>query len=107
MAFAGIRKVIREIHSEPGPNGTLSWGRCAATGSFIVAACAILHVVFHTHTLPSMTDAGAFVIAPYAAGRVATAVQSFSSNPVTPNLNQPSAVQAANAIALVQPKDPL
>lgn len=99
MSLAGVRKVVREIHSEPGPNGTLSWGRCAATGAFIVAAIAILHVVFHTHTLPSMTDAGAFTIAPYAAGRVATAVQSFSSNPVTPNPNQPTAAQTAQADA--------
>ncbi len=95
MSLVGLRKVVREIHSEPS-NGTLSWGRCAATGAFIVASTAILHVVFHTHTLPSMMDAGAFVIAPYTANKVATAVQAFSQNPVNV-----SAVVPATAIPSV------
>src|SRR5271157_663296 len=94
MAFAGVRKVIREIHSEPG-NGTLSWARCAATGAFIVASVAILHVVFHAHSVAgiSWTDAGGFIAAPYAMNKVGTAVQSFSQNPV-----DASAVVPATAI---------
>lgn len=90
MTFAGIRKVVREIHSEPGPNGTLSWGRCASTGAFITSAVAVLISVIHGKS-PDWVGAGSFAIAPYTAGRIATAVQSFSSNPVTPNPNQPPA----------------
>jgi hypothetical protein len=78
-----LKKVIREIHSEPG-GGTLSWGRCAATGSLIVVIGCILHVVIHTHTIPDLGSAALFVVSPYTANRVATAVQSFSSSPVTP-----------------------
>ena len=94
MSLAGVRKVIREIHSEPN-NGTLSWGRCTATGAFIVASVAILHSVFHSHSAAGIAwaDAGGFIAAPYAVNRVATAVQSFSQNPVTS-----SAVVPATAI---------
>jgi hypothetical protein len=83
MTFQGVKKVIREIHSEPN-GGTLSWGRCAATGAFITMAIAILHMTFHTGSMPSLSGAAEFVTAPYLANRVATAVQAFSGNPVTP-----------------------
>jgi len=97
MTLAGIRKVIREIHSEPN-SGTLSWGRCAATGALVVASTAILYVVFHTHVLPSMTDAGAFVIAPYTANKVATAIQSFSNNPVNAAVVPATAIPSSLAV---------
>lgn len=95
MTLAGIKKVVREIHSEPGPNGTLSWGRCASTGTLIAVLVFIGTIVFRTHALPDLAGASAFAISPYAANRVATAVQSFSANPVTPNPNQPPAPPAA------------
>jgi len=95
MTLAGIKKIVREIHSEPGPNGTLSWGRCAATGAFLVMAVSILHTAFHNGSMPPLSGAAEFITAPYLANRVATAVQAFSSNPVTPNPNQPSAGPAA------------
>lgn len=101
MSFAGVRKIIREIHSEPGPNGTLSWGRCASTGAFLTAAAAVLLSVIHG-TSPDWVGAGSFAIAPYTAGKIATAVQSFSSNPVTPNPNQPTATQTAQAAAVAK-----
>ena len=83
--FAGVKKVVREIHSEPGPNGTLSWGRIAASGSLVAAIVWVTSIVIHTHALPALDGISGFVIAPYAANRVATAVQSFSANPVTRN----------------------
>jgi hypothetical protein len=83
MTLDSFKKIIREIHSEPN-GGTLSWGRCAATGSLIVVIGCILHVVCHTHALPPLGDAALFACSPYTANRVATAVQSFSTNPVTP-----------------------
>ena len=89
--FSGLRKLVREIHSEPS-NGTLSWGRCAATGALIVASVAILHSVFHAHSVAgvSWTDAGGFIAAPYAANKVGTAVQAFSSNPVDASVVVPA-----------------
>jgi hypothetical protein len=87
MTFQGLKKLVREIHSEPGPNGTLSWGRCASTGMLVAVLIFIGHIVFHSHVLPDLAGASAFAVSPYAANRVATAVQSFSSNPVTPNPN--------------------
>jgi hypothetical protein len=80
-----LKKMIREIHSEP--NGSLSWGRCASTGAFLTSAVAVLVSVIHGRS-PDWVGAGSFAIAPYTAGRIATAVQSFSGNPVTPNPNQ-------------------
>ena len=91
MTLAGIKKVVREIHSEPGPNGTLSWGRCASTGTLIATLVFIGAVVFRTHALPDLAGASGFAVAPFAASRIATAVQSFSANPVSPNPNQPPA----------------
>jgi hypothetical protein len=84
MTLAGIRKVIREIHSEPGPAGTLSWGRIGASASLLAAIVWVSSIVIHTHSLPALDGISGFVVAPYAANRIATAVQSFSSNPVTP-----------------------
>jgi len=80
--------MVREIHSEPN-GGTLSWGRCAATGAFITMAIAVLHTAFHTGAMPPLSGAAEFVTAPYLANRVATAVQAFSSNPVAPSIDPP------------------
>jgi hypothetical protein len=82
--FDKLKKVIREIHSEPGPNGTLSWGRIAATASLAAAIVWVSRLVFQTHALPSLEGISGFVVAPYMANKVSTAVQSFSQNPVTP-----------------------
>jgi len=86
MTLQGLKKMVREIHSEPN-GGTLSWGRCAATGAFLTMAIAILHTAFHNGSMPPLSGAAEFVTAPYLANRVATAVQSFSNNPVTPSID--------------------
>jgi hypothetical protein len=86
MTLQGFKKMVREIHSEPN-GGTLSWGRCASTGTLIAILIYVGHIVFHSHALPDLAGASAFAISPYAANRVATAVQSFSSNPVTPSID--------------------
>jgi hypothetical protein len=84
-----LKKVIREIHSEPG-NGTLSWGRIAATASLVAAITWVTRLVFQTHALPSLEGISGFVVAPYMANKVSTAVQSFSGNPVTPAVVPPA-----------------
>ena len=91
MSLQGLKKIVREIHSEPGPNGTLSWGRIGASASLLAAIAWVTSIVIHSHTLPALDGISGFVVAPYAANRIATAVQSFSGNPVTPNPNQPPA----------------
>jgi hypothetical protein len=95
MNLAGLKKLVREVHSEPGPSGTLSWGRCASTGTLVAVLIFVGHIVFRTHTLPDLAGASGFAVAPFAANKIATAVQSFSANPVTPNPNQPPAPPAA------------
>ena len=90
MNLAGVRKVVREIHSEPGPGGTLSWGRIAASASLIASIAWVTKVLIHTGTLPPLDGISGFVVAPYAANRVATAVQSFSSSPVNTTNTTPA-----------------
>lgn len=81
MSLAGAKKVFREVLSEPGPEGTLSWGRVAASLSLLSAIVWITKIVLHTHALPDLMGASGFAVAPYAANRAATAVQAFSKNP--------------------------
>ena len=65
--------------SEPGANGTLSWGRVASSICLIAAIVWISHILIHTHALPALDGITGFVAAPYASNKVATAVQSFSN----------------------------
>ena len=83
MNIDKIKKAIREILSEPGPNGTLSWGRCAATVSLLASIVWVTRLILLNHALPDLSGASAFAIAPYAANKVAMAAQSFS-NPTPP-----------------------
>lgn len=79
-----IFKTLREIMSEPGASGTLSWGRVASSFAFAASLGWVTHLLLHginPHDIP-FKDLAEFSIAPYGANKVATAVQSFSSNPV-------------------------
>lgn len=84
MNLAKVKKIIREILSEPGPNGTLSWGRCAATVSLLAGIVWVSKIVLTTHGLPDLSGVSLWATAPYAATKAGAAVQSFSGNPVTP-----------------------
>jgi hypothetical protein len=77
------KKIIREILSEP--TGTLSWGRIASTTALVAAIAWVTRLVLTTHAMPDLTGISTFVVAPYGANKVATAVQSFSNNPVGGN----------------------
>ena len=84
MVFEAFKKALREIHCEPGPNGTLSWGRVGSSFCLIVAAVWVSYVVFRTpsHTIPALDGVIAFILAPYGTNKAITAAQAFSSNPV-------------------------
>lgn len=76
------KETIREIMSEPGPNGTLSWGRIAssiALMAVIVWGCWLVRL----HQTVPFKEMGEFVISPYGANKLSTAIQAFSKNPVT------------------------
>lgn len=82
----GIGKKIREILSEPGKDGTLSWGRVAACFTTLTAIGGFLYVVIHSHALPdgaATTGAAGFAVSPYVAAKAGAAAQSFSDNPVS------------------------
>ena len=78
--FTGIRKIVREVLSEPG--GGLSWGRVASAISLLASLVWISHIIIHTHAMPDLAGTTALVVGPYAAGKAAAAAQSFSDNPV-------------------------
>ena len=78
MSFDGIKKMFREVHSE---NGTLSWGRVAASFSFVATVVWVSKVVFQTHAIPDLAGPSLFTVGPYAAAKASSAVQSFSPNP--------------------------
>lgn len=82
MTWLGVKKIAREILSEPGSNGTLSWGRVASSVTLLASLVWITHLVVRTHALPDFSGVTGFAISPYAANKVATAAQSFSDNPV-------------------------
>lgn len=77
-----LSTALHELFSEPGPNGTVSWGRVASAVSLVGAMVWITHIVLTLHSLPAFDGITAFVLAPYAANKTATVVQSFSDNPV-------------------------
>lgn len=80
MTFAGVKKVFREVMSEPG--GALSWGRVASSFSLVAAIAWVTHVMFKTGGIPSLDGITTFVVSPYAANKIGTAAQAFSQNPV-------------------------
>lgn len=82
MFFAKIKVVLREIFSEPNGGG-LSWGRCASTLALIIASVWVTRLVILTHSLPALDGITGFIVAPYGANKIGTAVQSFSQNPVS------------------------
>jgi hypothetical protein len=79
MNLEGIKKVLREIMSEPGANGTLSWGRVASTVSLLAAIVWVSHILIHTHALPALDGITGFIVAPYGSNKLATAAQAFSN----------------------------
>lgn len=91
--FSKVAKLLREIHSEPGTNGTLSWGRVASSFALVSAVVWVSRLLILTHGLPALDGITGFVLGPYGANKAATAAQSFSQNPVsvvqTPQYIQP------------------
>ncbi len=84
MNLVGFKKTVREIMSEPGPNGTLSWGRIASSVLVIAVIVWVSRFLFLNHAFPSgIRELTEFMIAPYGANKVSTALQSFSQNPVS------------------------
>ena len=77
-----LKEAIKEIFSEPGPSGTLSWGRVAATLTLFAGIAWVSHLVFKFHSIPPLGDVTIFSLSPYGANKAITAVQSFSANPV-------------------------
>lgn len=81
MTIAGIKKILREVLSEPG-NGTLSWGRIASTVTLFAALVWVSYILYHTGTVPALDGITGFMLAPYGANKLGTAAQAFSNNPV-------------------------
>jgi hypothetical protein len=83
LTATGIKKIFREIYSEPNGGG-LSWGRVAATFTVLASIVWLSRVLYLTHSLPgNMTDIAAFMVSPYVANKVTTAAQAFSPNPIS------------------------
>jgi hypothetical protein len=105
MPFEKIKKHAYEILSEPG--GSLSWGRCASTVSLLASIAWVSHLIIHTGQLPALDGITGFVIGPYGANKLGTAVQSFSQNPAVPNPNQtPSPMgggTATTSVSIITP----
>lgn len=73
--------------SEPGVNGTLSWGRVASSFAFSASLAWVTYLLVHgvsIHEVP-LKDLAEFSISPYGANKLTTMIQSFSSNPVNKN----------------------
>ncbi len=84
MIFSNLGKVAREVLSEPGPNGTLSWGRIASSVVLVAAVVWIAHSLIKGVVLSSIPwrDIGEFILMPYGSNKLSTMVQAFSQNPV-------------------------
>jgi hypothetical protein len=80
--FHTIGTWIHEALSEPGPNGGMSWGRCAATATVIASICWVTYLLVRTHAMPDLTGPMTFGLSPYVANKAITTVQSFGTNPV-------------------------
>jgi hypothetical protein len=78
--FAGIKKTLREILSEPAPASTLSWGRIGSSFTLLFSIYWITKVRITTGSLASVDfrSIAEFITAPYAANKISTAIQSFS-----------------------------
>ena len=81
---------MHELFSEPGANGTMSWGRMASALALLGAIVWISRIVFLTHQLPAFDGITAFVLAPYGTNKVITAAQAFSGNPVNSASSAPT-----------------
>jgi hypothetical protein len=82
MNFEGVKKTFREIMSEPGPTGTLSWGRVASSLLVLAVIGWVSRILYLTHVMPPLKELTELMLAPYGSGKIAAAVQAFSSNPV-------------------------
>jgi hypothetical protein len=78
-----VTKVVRETLSEPGTNGTLSWGRVASSVFGLATLVWVSRILYMTHGLPAMDGITTFVLGPYGANKIATAAQAYSQNPVS------------------------
>jgi hypothetical protein len=70
---------VRQVFSE---NGQGSWSRVQSAMHMVGCMGWVTHFVVHTHTLPdamTLTGLTAFVTAPYAAGKAAGALSTFSN----------------------------
>lgn len=72
-------KTLREVMSEPGPNGTLSWGRIASTLALLAAIGWVTWILHKTGGLPALDGLTAFVLGPYGANKIATAAQAIAT----------------------------
>jgi hypothetical protein len=100
MSWIDTKKSIREVMSEPGPNGTLSWGRVASSFALIIGSgwVTYLLILVPPHTVPELRallaelrNVTEWVLAPYGANKIMTTVQSFSSeksDPCSKDLNR-------------------
>jgi hypothetical protein len=82
MAFDSFKKALREVMSEPGATGTLSWGRVASSVALVAAIAWVTHMVLITRAIPPLDGVITFTMAPYGNNKVVTAAQSFGNNPV-------------------------
>lgn len=74
-----MKKIFREIFNDPASN-TLSWGRVASSVALLAGIAWVSRIVMHTHSLPALDGITGFILGPYAANKVTTAIQSFSGN---------------------------
>jgi len=81
--MSAFSNAMHELFSEPGATGTLSWGRVASAVALVGGVLWVSHIVYTLHSLPAFDGLTAFVLAPYAANKAGSAVQAFSSNPVS------------------------
>lgn len=89
MTIQGVKKVLREILSEPGPNGSLSWGRVASSVALVASIIWVSKEIILTGHLPPMEGVTGFMISPYMANKATNAVQAFSgfqNNQIVQNL---------------------
>ncbi len=98
LSFAGIKRIVREIMSEPNGGG-LSWGRVASSVALVAGIVWVSRILILTHGLPALDGITAFVLGPYTSNKVGAAVQSFSQNPIS----GPPATAPPAPPAMIQP----